>query len=407
MMLALAMLARGHGYSFTDGFRADRTRPGWVVAGWCVAAWQVSLGFGIGLPFAYLLAVAGLVVGVRWLVRTRRGEATPGRRVLRADLLGGVLFGAVAGAMAWPYLKVLALHPEAQRGAADLKTFSPMLRAFITAPAQSLLWGSAHNAARSTMLAPAETTLLPGFFLFGLAVAGLFFSIWSVRIRLWLLGGVVGSLILAMGTQFFGGVVYLPLFWWAPGWAAIRTPGRLALWTTLALAVLAAGAVGALVERSVELADERVPARPSVLMRLATLLPLVLILVEGVNKIDHPVVPTAPAAYHKVTEPLLVLPSDTGFDFQPMLWSTDRFPKIVNGVSGFTPKEQELTRDVAKTFPDRDSVDYLRGIGIRTVLVVKARAGDAYPKAVAPPADASGLGITWTDDDETIVYTLN
>ena len=408
MILALAMLARGHGYSLTDGFRADRARPGWAFAGWCVAAWQISLGFGIGLPFAYLLGGTGLVVGVRWLLRARRGRPVPSRRVLVADLAGIPLFGAVAAFMAWPYLEVAKLHPEAVRTSGDLHMFSPTLRAFVTAPAQSLLWGSAHQAARATMPAPAETTLLPGFFLLGLAVAGLYFSIWSRRVRIWLLGGTTVSLILAMGTQFFGGyATYLPLFWWAPGWSGIRTPGRLFVWTTLGLAILAAGAVAALVRRADELAVERVPARPSPLMRLATIVPLLLVLGEGTNSIDHPVVPSAPVGYSGAAAPLFVLPSNSSSDFLPMYWSTAGFPKIVNGASGFNPKEQLKARDMARTFPDQASVDYLREIGVRSVVVVKAKADRDYPRAVAPDRYADGLGIRWQDYPEIIVYSLS
>src|SRR5207244_11185061 len=35
--LALAMLARGHGYSLRHGYRPERVRPGWAFAGWPVA----------------------------------------------------------------------------------------------------------------------------------------------------------------------------------------------------------------------------------------------------------------------------------------------------------------------------------------------------------------------------------
>ena len=408
MVLALALLARGHGYTLTDGFRRDRTRPGWAFAGWCVAAWQVSLGFGIGLPFAYLLGGAIVVVGIRWLIRASRGRPVPDRRTLLADGLGILIFGVISGLMVLPYLKVLQLHPEARRTVEDLKIFSPTLRAFVTAPAQSRLWGSAHEAARATMVAPAETTLLPGFFLIGLATAGLFFSIWSLRVRLWLLGGAVVSVMFAMGTQFFGGwFSYLPLYYLAPGWSAIRTPGRLAVWATLALAVLAAGAAGALVDRAHELAVERIPARPSLAMRAAMLLPLALVLVEGVNKIDHPVVPPVPAAFHTATGPVLVLPIEAWSDFQVMMWSTERFPKVVNGVSGFVPRSQETTREVARSFPDQASVDYLRGIGIKTVIVLKAAAGQDYAKAAAPDPSAQALGIRWQDNGDTVVYTLS
>jgi hypothetical protein len=408
LALTLAMLARGYGYSLTDGFRADRVRPGWIFAGWCMAAWQISLGFGIGLPFAYLLGGAALVVGIRWLLRARRGQPVPGRRALLANVFGIPVFGAVSAFMAWPYLEVAKLHPEAVRTSGDLHTFSPMLRAFVTAPAQSLLWGPAHAAARATMAAPAETTLLPGFFLLGLTVAGLFFSIWSRRTRLWLLGGTVGSLILAMGTQFFGGyATYLPLFWWAPGWSGLRTPGRLFVWTTLGMAILAAGAVAALVRRADEFTVERVPARPSLLMRLATILPVLLVLAEGLNTIDHPVVPPTPAGFATAAGPLFVLPSDSSSDFLPMYWSTAQFPKIVNGASGFNPKEQLKARDVARSFPDRNSVAYFQRIGVRSVVVVKAKAGKAYPRAVAPDRYADGLGIQWREYPDIIVYSLS
>ena len=90
-----------------------------------------------------------------------------------------------------------------------------------------------------------------------------------------------------------------------------------------------------------------------------------------------------------------------------MLWSTDRFPKVVNGISGFTPKDQQAVRDIAKFFPDTASVDQLRAIGVRSVVVVKAKAGKGYPRAAEPDSQAAGLGITWKDYGDTIVYTLS
>ncbi len=409
MILALAMLARGHGFSFQRGFRRERTRPGWVLAGWCVAAWQVSLGFGIGLPFAYVLGGLTLVAGIRWLVRALRHRPVPGRRILAANAIGLVVFGAVAAFMAYPYLQVIKLHPEARRSVAELQIYSPTWKAFLTAPAQSWLWGPAHEAARAAMQAPAETTLLPGFALIGLAMAGLAFSIWSLRVRLWLLAGLVVSVIFAMGTTFFGGrFTYVALYNYGPGWQAIRTPGRLTVWTTILLAVLAAGAVGALGTRQDDLAAERVPSRPSLLMRLATLLPLLIVLGEGVNKLDHPVVPTQPAAVRDAAGPMVVLPTDQLTDENIMLWSTSRFQQMINGGSGFYPVDQSAARDALKTFPDAASVDYLRRLGIRTVVVLKDRvSGSDYARAATPdPTVVDSLGLSWHDDGQTIVFTL-
>src|SRR5690349_7729169 len=90
IVLALAMLARGHGLSLKDGFRRDRVRPGWALAGWLVAAWQITIGFGIGVVFGYVLAGCAFVGLVAWLLRRWRLP----RRVVLYDLAGGVVFGA-------------------------------------------------------------------------------------------------------------------------------------------------------------------------------------------------------------------------------------------------------------------------------------------------------------------------
>src|SRR5256885_10160502 len=60
-------------------------------------------------------------------------------------------------------------------------------------------WGHAHAAARAALPWAPEMALLPGFTLIGLAVAGLVFSIWTLRQRLLLPVGVVVSLLFPMG----------------------------------------------------------------------------------------------------------------------------------------------------------------------------------------------------------------
>ncbi|WP_229399101.1 hypothetical protein, partial [Micromonospora okii] len=185
--LALAMLARGHGWSLRHGYRPERRRVGWVYAGWAVAAWQLSLGFGIGLPFAYVLAGATLVAAVTWFVRRRPARRPFGARLLVADAVGAVLFAGVGGLLAIPYFKVTELHPNAERTLADIGVYSPPFLGFFTAPAESRPWGGMHEAARATLPWSPEMTLLPGFALYALAAGGLFFSVWRVRHRLLLL----------------------------------------------------------------------------------------------------------------------------------------------------------------------------------------------------------------------------
>ncbi|MEV4130882.1 hypothetical protein AB0J72_01805 [Dactylosporangium sp. NPDC049742] len=412
--LALAMLARGHGFSLRDGYQPDKRRWGWVLAGWLVASWQISLGFGIGIPFVYALLLAVLATAISWGYRHVRkwGVTRPfGWKLFFANLGGGAIFAAVGGLMAYPYLQVLKEHPYARRSEELVGLFSPPLKGFFIAPPESWLWGEAYADARGTLTWAPEMALLPGFFLYGLAFAGLFVSTWRLKHRVWMLVGVLGTVALAMGTHGpgKGEFGYLALYRALPGFDGIRTSGRLVVWTTLFLGLLAAGAVSAFAARAVELFADRTQSEPGdragFLPRLATLIPVMLVLFEGAHNTPHPVVPTTPIAMSSVRGPVMVLPSHELFDMNVMLWSTDGFPKIVNGGSGFTPLDQQELRQTMQQFPDEQTVALLRGRHIRTVLVVRSQAlGSAYERAIDAPID--GLGLTRTEQGDVVLYKV-
>ncbi|MEV0569722.1 hypothetical protein [Dactylosporangium sp. NPDC050588] len=412
--LALAMLARGHGFSLRDGYQPDKRRWGWVLAGWLVASWQISLGFGIGIPFVYALLLAVLATAVSWGYRHVRkwGVTRPfGWKLFFANLGGGAIFAAVGGLMAYPYLQVLKEYPYARRSEELVGLFSPPLKGFFIAPPESWLWGEAYADARGTLTWAPEMALLPGFFLYGLAFAGLFVSTWRLKHRVWMLVGVLGTVALAMGTHGpgKGEFGYLALYRALPGFDGIRTSGRLVVWTTLFLGLLAAGAVSAFAERAVELFADRTQSEPGdragFLPRLATLIPVMLVLFEGAHDTPHPVVPTTPIAMSSVQGPLMVLPSHELFDMNVMLWSTDGFPKIVNGGSGFTPMDQQELRQTMQQFPDEQTVALLRERHIRTVVVVRSQAlGSAYERAIDAPID--GLGLTRTEQGDVVLYKV-
>ncbi|MFD0741255.1 hypothetical protein ACFQ1L_04320 [Phytohabitans flavus] len=408
--LALAMLARGHGYSFTHGYRDQRRHAGWALAGWLVAAWQLSLGFGIGLVFAYVLGALLVASVFAWTWRKARHWAVKrrfGARLALADLFGGLIFAATGVLLSLQYFEVAHQHPEATRRVQDLEAYAPPLSGFFTSPPESLIWGGLHEGVRESLQWPAEMAVLPGYVLYALAIAGIFFSIWKLRHRLLLLAGVVVTMILAMGPNFFfgGKYTYLPLFNYLPGWDGLRTPGRLMLWTTLLLGILAAGAVGAVVRRVNEIAATRVTQRPGILLRLVTLVPLLLVLVEGLNTTPHPAVPRQPEVMRSDSGPMIVLPFNLTYEQTVMLWSTTRFQPVVNGGSGFTPVRQERTREAVETFPDQASVDYLRELGVKTVVLLRdALAGTPWQAAVDLPVDT--LGIQREEIGNTIVYRL-
>jgi hypothetical protein len=398
IVLALAMLARGHGWSLTRGYRPERIRPAWAFAGWIVAAWQISLGFGIGLPFFYVMALISVVAVVTWLLQ---GRPRFGRRLVLSDLAGGVVFAAVSGYFALAYLKIQDLHPEAVRSWDYVAVFSPTPRGFLVAPRTSLPWGDWHEAARTALgSASNEKTLLCGLVLYGLAIAGLLLSIWPLHTRMLLGAGVLIGLLFSLGTN---GPIFKLLWLYVPGFDGSRTPGRLIVWPTILLGLLAAGFVSA-VARGVW-AWAR-PGRGRLVVLLATVPLLLAVTAEGTSKMDHVVIPPEPAAMAAARAPIMVLPSDEGADLNIMLWSTAGFPTMVNGASSLTTPEHQQLRDLMAQFPSAAAVDRLRQLGIRSVVVLRDRvAGTPYENTV--DGQTAGLGVTRTEVGPDVLYTID
>ncbi len=399
IVLALAMLARGHGWSLRHGYRPQRVRPGWIVAGWLVAAWQISLGFGVGLPFVYLLFAACLVAAAGWFIT---GRPRLGRRLVLADLGGGLFFAAVTGYFAYVYQTVRDLNPEIQRTWDYIDVFSPTWRGLLAAAGPSLPWGDRHEPARQAMgNAANEKVLLCGFVLYGLAIAGLFLSIWTRRQRILLAAGVVVGLLFTFGTN---GPLYRLLYLYLPGFDGVRTPGRLILWPTLFLAILAAGLITRL-SRQAAAAVRGEHARTAA--RIVAVPLLLLVLFESLPDLDHVEVPAAPAAFASAPGPVLVLPSDDAIDLHVALWSTDGFPTVVNGSSGITTSGHTEIRDRMRTFGDQQSLDKLREIGVRSVVVVRDRlAGTPYESVLQAPAIPPAPGVERYEIGNDILYLL-
>jgi hypothetical protein len=135
------------------------------------------------------------------------------------------------------------------------------------------------------------------------------------------------------------------------------------------------------------------------------MVPLLLVAVEGLNRTPHPIVPQQPEALRTVDGPLLVLPTEQLFDQNVMLWTTTKFQPVANGGSGFQPRRQEELRKIAQTFPDANSVQYLRSIRIRTVVLLRSRL-DGTPWERAADTSVDDLGIQRQDVADTVVFRL-
>ena len=179
------------------------------------------------------------------------------------------------------------------------------------------------------------------------------------------------------------------------------------VWVTLLLAILAAGAVAEFVRRAEHLSAQRIPPWPGPWLRLATLVPLILVLVEGLSATPHPVVAPQPAALRTVTAPMVVLPTTAVGDETVMLWSTSRFQPLANGGGTFAAAHQAELRTSIASFPDAASIQYLRGLGVTTVLLLRLQAvGTPWDRAGDVPVDS--LGIQREDlDDTTVLFRLN
>jgi len=102
---------------------------------------------------------------------------------------------------------------------------------------------------------------------------------------------------------------------------------------------------------------------------------------------------------------VMFLPTDLVGDYHLMLWSTDGWPTLANGSSGFDPPWQAQLRKAVKTFPDAGSVAALRARGVRTVVLFRSRAaGSAWEGAADKPV--TGLGIERLDLGDAVVYRL-
>jgi hypothetical protein len=260
----------------------------------------------------------------------------------------------------------------------------------------------------------------PGIVLLGLAVIGLFVSAWSLRRRLTLATVTAALAVLSTGTHGPAGgrYTYLPLYAHLPGWEHLRTPGRLMIWVTLGLCLLAAGAVTRMCDELAAgwarrsqgfhrsggyLFGRGWPARVGVTGLV--LLPGVAVFAEGLDSVPRWTVSRSPIVLKELPQPILLLPTGQVADYHLMLWSTEGWPVLVNGDSGFDSQQQYAMRREVRTFPDAASVAALRARGVATVVVIRSRTG---PQSWPDTADApvTGLGITRSDRGDAVAFDL-
>jgi hypothetical protein len=342
----------------------------WLFGAWIVAAWQLSIGWALGLPFAYAIAGAVLIAVIVWLIR---GRPPVPRRMIVAGVAGAVVFTLFSYWIAHAYLYIGDHFPASKRSPHEVAAFSGPLKVFLTAPEENFVWGGATAGIRDTLTTWQEKTLFPGAVILLLAIVGLCSSSLTKRWRIGLGIVAVAFAVLSLGFREEGGLLwpYRVLYEALPGWNGIRTPGRMTTFTSLALALLAAAGA----ETAIRAARRRRwPAWSAV--AISVVLGLA-ILTEGrslpFDPFDNqamPEVPPSGPSTADIPQPQLHLPALTAKQNRAFqLESTQGFPDIVNGRASTNPAVVlDLVKHMAN-FPDAATVRELQEYGVRTVII--------------------------------------
>ncbi|HUA75465.1 MAG TPA: hypothetical protein VL988_11960 [Solirubrobacteraceae bacterium] len=408
--LALFLLLRGY----------RRSSRGLVIAGWLVSAWQISLGFTLGLQFAYLMAVLAALAAIYWL---RAGRPSLPRGLVAITCIGVLVVGAVTVYEARPYLKIAHDYPTAKRTIREVENYSAGPAAWLSASSENRVWGDLTSGVREHVHSKNEQVLFPGGLILLLALTGLAAPVFTRRLRIGLAVGAVACAVLAVGLGLTGaGYPYRLLFDYAPGWDGVRVPGRVFTTATLFLALLAgagaellAGKLGELTRRRSGGLGERRP-----LSAFASVIGVVFVIGivgEGAGHMAHPLVPQPQAAEKGLPGPRLDLPTDGPNDRIWQYFSTDGFYKIPIGNSTFDIPAVDDVRGGVHKFPDKASVEKLRYYGIKTVVLhldpikeLPPVHGDAHAEPPDPVAAAAkpiaGLGITRKRVGSLVIYEI-
>ena len=406
--LALFLLLRGY----------RRRSRGLVLAGWLVSAWQISLGFTLGMQYAYLLLVLALIVLVCWL---RAGRPSPPRQLVYVTCIGLVVLGAITVYQARPYLKVAADYPTAKRTISEVERYSSGPAALLAASSENRVWGSATAGLRNDVSSKNESVFFPGLAILLLALIGLAWSRGSPYgrgLRLGLLAGIVVSSVLAMGLGLTGaGYPYRLLFDYAPGWDGVRVPGRIFTLTTLFYALLAGAGAHLLVGTVRARAASYSPRSRDGLPALLGVVLLIGLLGEGAGHLGHPLVPQPARAEAGLKGPTLDLPTDGALDRVWQYFSTDGFYDIPTGNSTFDIPAVDDLRGGMNGFPDMASVEKLRHYHIETVVLhtvlpkgLPPEHGAVLPNPpdplVAAAKPIAGLGISARRVGSLVIYEI-
>jgi len=335
MWMPLALL--GLHRTLVSGRRRDGLLTGLAVALQTLS----SLYYGL-----FLLVFMGALGTVLWFKRGR--PMAP----VRALMAGALVLGVLVAPVAVEFIRNRATFSE--RSTAEVTYYSATSVDFLKPHIRSRVYG-----AWSANGFP-ERQLFPGLVGIVLAAIALWPPLKTVRFAYG-----VALAVAFEGSLGMNGVLFPLLRIFVPPFRGLRVPARFSILVGLALAILAGLAVARILER---LRGRRVLAWGA-LAALATVDLLPRLELEPVWR-DPPAIyaglPTAPPA---VLAEFPVPPDwrTFWFDARYIYFSTFHWQRLVNGNSGVSPPSYLDFIDHVQTFPDDESIEYLRARGVQYI----------------------------------------
>lgn len=276
----------------------------------------------------------------------------------RGLALGGVIAAAGAAAYAVPYLD-MAQQLGARR-LPEIDTHSPTLVSFLASPEMNRLYGWT-----SALWGENEGHLFVGLGALALTVVAL-----AACRRVWV--AIYGPLLAlaVLITLGMNGPIYRWLYHHWPGFDGLRVPSRFGLIVLLAVSLLAAGGLKVLLDR---LPSSR---QRAVLVVLATAILIAEYSVElpALERLDsrRPYVYSWLAEQQDAVVLELPVPPPNALPGEAprYMWlSTFHWRPLVNGYSGHYPRSHVRLMSQLKTFPDERSLQVLRELAVKYVIV--------------------------------------
>jgi hypothetical protein len=293
---------------------------------------------------------------------------------------------AVVAPFAYPYIQV-AQEYGFTRTLNEINFFSADVGDFLLTPINNLVYGRISYPFQANRNV-GEHSLFPGITVIILSLYGLFFlmrlklngesrlalvNISNTTQNIYLLIALI-AFILALGypLHFFGHILninmpYKYLFDYFPGFKSMRVPSRFGFIVMLSLSVLAAYGLNRIIK-----------SKPKIKKMLISCIFVSLIICESIYipvfGETMSVGREIPAVYQWLANEtgdfaIVELPSDIWSDTKYMYYSTYHWKKLVNGYSGFFPDSYSETMMAIMSFPSNESVDILKMIGVKYVVI--------------------------------------